>query len=252
MKNPRLIIPIVFLTFLITGVWTGVRHSMANSSPLSFAPTSLVTGEMPTLDNGQRNILLIAVDNLKQSKPRLEAIWMVTYSPSQTSVNLWPVYPTTAQGQVSLDSEIAQAFSINQQEGVTSISQNLFDILTSRNFWWSGYLLLDRYAMGKVIDLIGGIVIDDNVMSGNDILKTLVHTVKDPNLAFHQQSIILNQTCKAALTPGLSLEQNLIPALESDHFATNMDTNLIMSEWQMMVDNSQDWTCDFPLTNLDP
>jgi hypothetical protein len=136
----------IFLVFLIVGILGGraigmlVFSNAAGENQFLFPPLN---------GNGQRNLVVLIVDQISTPQPLLEGIWLLVTFPGDPTINLVPIYPKPGQDQ-SAGVPYAQAFGITPDQ--KPVPQFL-DLL-SENFLWNYYLITDRNSASAMIELI--------------------------------------------------------------------------------------------------
>ncbi|MGW8224408.1 MAG: hypothetical protein ACWGOY_01680 [Anaerolineales bacterium] len=103
----------------------------------------------PLNGNGQRNLVVLIVDQISAPQPLLKGVWLLVTYPGDPTINLVPIYPKPGPDQ-SAGVPYAQAFGITPDQ--KPVPQFL-DLL-SENFLWNYYLVIDRNSTSAMIELI--------------------------------------------------------------------------------------------------
>lgn len=136
-------------------------------------PTALVALAPAAQPGEQRSLLLIGVDDLGQSDPRMEGCWVITYLVGMPQYYVIGFLPTAQFSLSSLSSSrsLADIFSEDrrQQRGY----QFMHDAIQSRlpGFTIQADLILDRADLLDLIQNVGGLTTPTQTVSGIDVLE---------------------------------------------------------------------------------
>lgn len=197
---------------------------------------SIIPLTMPT--NGQRNILVISVDDLRHKNPSLAGLWLVVYIPEKTNIIFAPIFPNPLESRSHDNSKLVESFALNEND---SPSQNFFEQLHQKQLWWHGYLVVDSYAVAEAVKFF-------NHASGkeqNPIHRISWNAGSSPTL--NEQTELLNNLCMQASE--MTIETNLGSLLRSirPHLHTDLDMIPIIQDWRSLISSNSDLVCEFPL-----
>jgi hypothetical protein len=204
--------------------------------------------ELATAPNGQRNLLVLVVDDLKHKNPALRSAWLVLYLPPSPRLTLAPIYPAVLQNpQPEPDAALAAAFDISRA-GV--LSPNFVQALEDYDIWWSQYIVLDATSLALLIDLSGGVDLGSGTQTGEQALASLQDKAGLDQLA--SQADLVYALCyhtsnaeKIPLDP-THLLKTLGPRVKTDLSLVQM-----AGDWQNIV-LSNGRQCRFPTLNFQP
>ncbi len=200
-----------------------------------------------TMSSGQRSILLISTSSLSSPHPNLESIWLVSYMPSDSFVRLLPIFPAGDQTISELESILVNSFNLKKENGRLGVNQKFLDVLVAENYWWSGYIVLDNVAMTEAFDLLGGIELKGQKLTGEQVLRELPDVLDDPSNAYAYQIAILQSACKQfahlATNPDLTKPNLLRPR----HLLTDLEPEQVQQELYSLLANGRQPACKFPL-----
>jgi hypothetical protein len=252
MSKFRLVNVLIFATCLIWGFKLGSRLPITGSKEAAEKQVMSQQLLIPTLNNGQRNILLISVDSINKASAKLQGIWLVTYYTTSSTINLWPVYPTTNNGEVYYDNDLVKAFHLTFDADTPRIDPKFIRALEAKKFWWSGYLIFDEYATTEVLNLLNEV--PDRAQSSTDLRGISNPLLVGLNVqsSFQQQMSWLDVSCRTLLSQNNHPVWDKFLSLIPDHISSDLDTSLILSEWQLLTDNPGVLTCKFPLSTQAP
>jgi hypothetical protein len=252
MSKSRFFNLLLFVSCLIWGFNLSSKLPVNDLKSETETHAALPRFSIPTLNNGQRNILLIGADSIDKTSAHLQGIWMVTYYTTSSTINLWPVYPTIANGEVAVDADLTRTFHLLRDSSFPQLDPQFISTLKLKNFWWSGYLIFDEYATRELLGLINKE--SDASQSSIDLreLSSLFNVSLDAQSAYQQQMIWLDISCQTILSQESRPVWDKISSLIPDHISSDLDTGLIISEWQILFDDPGIQSCKFPLSDQSP
>lgn len=152
------------------------------------AAGSLAVAARPA--NGQRNLLVILVDRLDASQPRLDGIWLLARIPDPAQVTFLPVYPSfDSQGQ-DFDRRLETDFQSGKEEPFSGEFQQT---LEAQGLWWDHYLMVDTAGMALLVERIGSVDAEEG-----QSLAQLSENAQDPQSALAYQLQLAQQACSHA------------------------------------------------------
>ena len=196
-----------------------------------------------SISNGQRSILMVAVDNLRSEHPRLEGIWLLVYRPTSPGPYLMPLYPASLAG-ASPDRFLENNYSLTS-EG--AFAQPFTAFLHGREIWWTNYMVIDETGISSVVDLLGGIPEEGGSKTGHQVISEFTRPWDNPGQALQNQTSVLKDLCEVAQADtGMSLAEGLHKLV--GHIRTDMGVNQLSADLQSLRD-SDGLTCKFPTQN---
>ena len=236
---------ISFGLFLVLGFSLGIAISRSQGNAASYQEIVSTHSLGSSLPTGQRNILLIGIDQLGASRPRLESAWMVLYIPGDPSLTLVPVFPVAGAAPSSQYPDLQNKFELNPDH---TPSRKFFDSLKSMNLWWDHYLVMDEMAVVELINRLGTVTAKSSPINGLRAVANLPLAWENPNAAVLAQATLLKEICRevAQVNPETRWNPSRILDELSDHLATDMTAIQLQSEWQALASSKGRLTCDFP------
>ena len=190
---------------------------------------------------GQRNLLVIGIDDLSSPSPRLESLWLVSYFPGKSVYTLLPIYPDIIGNNNSNHEALAKDFNLNAND---TPDQAFFDRL-GRETWWNNYLVVDESGLAAILDFLGGVIIDGRLLDGSGTPGSLT-LWDDPFASAHGQTALLQAACvRAASLHQQEAIQGL--SLLAPHMSSNLDLTQALRDWSTET-GSLALRCEFPLT----
>ncbi len=250
MKNHSLLFFGIFICSLVVGYTFSTRFYPSDFNLLSGSLKVVsASNQRPinTMSNGQRSILLISTSSLSSLHPHLESVWLATYFPTDTFIRLLPIFPAGDQTISELESQLVNSFNFKKANGRLNVNQNFLDILAAENYWWSGYIVLDNVAMAQTFDLLGGIELKGQKLTGEQVLSELPDVQDDPSNAYSYQIAILQSACKQFAQLATKLDLSDANFLLPRHLITDLEPEQIKQEIQSFTASGREPTCKFPL-----
>jgi hypothetical protein len=209
--------------------------------------SSLHATAMPEVtipDNNQFNLLIIGVDSVEKTNAKLESIWLAMYLKGTDKVTLVPVFPSP--NNPDQNELLADAFRLdgNQPNG------EFWEAMQSVGIWWKGYIISDLITAIKMIDAMGGIYVDERLMSGAQIIGNIPSWKDDTRLAVNQQMVLLNGVCER-LAQNQTTTLEVINEMFLSQFRGGVQATSFVTKWSSLVATQVNLTCEFP-TLLDP
>jgi hypothetical protein len=163
-------------------------------------PTPIfVDGSQPVQQN---NVLIIGVDDLETQTPQLESAWLVLYIAQTPHFTLMQIYPGNPSGQGDSGSPKIDLASLFQSDPQGSPGPDFFSELKARGLWWSGYIMMDRFAIAQTTDLIANLTEeseDPTLIPGSHAVARVPFAGHDPQGAYQGQVELVQKLCTAAL-----------------------------------------------------
>jgi hypothetical protein len=201
----------------------------------------------------QNNILLIGVDDLEAAKPRLEGAWLVLYLAQSPRFTFMPVYPgiPAEDGKVtSQDGALAKKF---QSDPSGAPGPAFFSELKAKGLWWSGYFVVDRYALAEIVDLFNSIAGEDGAtLTGSARVEVVPLTWKNPQRAKQEQARLARGLCSVAahLSVDHISELDDLFLLFSHHVLSDIDREQTAAELVGLLIQGGRVTCEFPSMDM--
>lgn len=247
MKSSHLVFLSVYVTCIILGF--GVGKALKKSETVESEPPSVFTlpQSIPTLKNGQHNLLVIIVNDLEVPQQQLKSVWLVTYFIDNQSVTFFPISPTYSNGAIVSDQLLFDSFKSQQIDGRTHISPSFFDILTMRNFWWSGYLVVDQEAITSLLE--GASHTPEIPFVDLRDIPTIDASVddQDPDVIYQKYTVQLQAICDLIAQQGENFNWAKFINLLPRHIDSDLDAGLMIDEWVSSFDSIETANCYFPL-----
>lgn len=242
-KSPvNLIYGLLFLTLMISGLWMG-RSIGAKFEGHAGTIGTVAHNARQSVKTGQRNILIIGVDDLTSSVSQLRSVWLLIHFPDELDLTFIPLYPGTRNGVPVVDPELEKSFSLDR-DGIPSAT--FFDSL-GELVWWDNYIVMDEFALAEGIDFLGGIAIEGELLDGHRVIDSISAADKDLLEALVSQVNLLDSICRHIARGSFpSRMEQLIPRL-ADHYQSDIDLHDFMNEWRNSLSElSNPLVCEFP------
>ncbi len=242
------------LSMAILSVGFTLFYMVANLEPepgekLSAIQSPQPAAPMATLSNGQRNLLVIATDDLTLEQPDLISIWLVLFVPPEPHLTLMPVYPSSTSGITEKDAALEAAFHLGSQKH--ELSQEFLQALHSRNLWWSEYAVMDEYALTHILN---GLSPD-----GKNTSEAGEASTQNNSNAQNPQPVLLNQATRyqevcwriaRQESVELLIRNKNFDQLMSGHIYSDLTKKDALAELSQLQIPSNGLYCEFPTLSI--
>jgi len=247
------IVLIVILTGYIVGI---MSFSLRQTDAIQISSALASSAETPIsgLPNGQRNLLLIIADNLSVSHPHLESIWLVLSIPPESKLVIMPILPSMSNEDNGMYKQLGGVFRIIKNDTGQQLDPAFLRLVSSREIWWTGYLVLDRSSLAQILDILDHPSQGDSqalldIPNGNLIMDSLPDARKDPALALSRQINIFREICwRTSNLDSITADQLVrnSPDLLTGHLVTDLKQDPAHVEFQNFHIPFGGFSCEFP------
>ena len=199
-----------------------------------------------SIGNGQRNLLIITVDQLEFSDPVLESIWLLITYPEIPKLTLVPVYPAAKIESTSGRPPWIQLFSMNTNQ---TPNKEFLEVLHEQ-FYWQDYLVIDKMGVSAVQNILNQY--SEKFHSGEIQSGQNAHPIfnSDLNINLEKQILDWNSVClELTGISDLSKIDELLHQI-SPFIRTNVNWDNFVQQWTF--ENHEDFhlDCEFPTLAL--
>lgn len=211
-----------------------IAHSNAPDEPELL--TTQVRG------NGQRNLIVLSIDQIDAPQPNLEGIWLLITYPGIPNLTLVPIFPNH-QENASSSTSYSEVFAMTPAQ---IPSPQFLDLLTEKVLW-DNYLITDRKGTSSMLKIL---------QEAAEINPGVPDPVENfwlpemPELTLDQQTQLWETVC--SYLSQVSGPDNFEILLDqvSPYLLTNLNwDDLPLNHWGNQEEVRLD--CDFPTLNLD-
>jgi hypothetical protein len=191
-------------------------------------------------NGSQLNILIFHASLL--TEPILRGAWWIAITPNSpvTMIDLSTNLLTTTD---SANRSIAHLKMIKDHRGKYQLSQQMLDQLKIKNIPWDGYVVLDDTAVQVLVDYLGGVAVNDELLDGTRIVVELgknadpIRTM--PNTGFDIWKSICQKSLFASSPSSFELvRQGLI-----QHTVVSPNFPISIQDFHTLIVSSQSTTC---------
>jgi hypothetical protein len=240
---------LLFTCFLVIGYTFSIRFYQPVDTLLSGSIRTFSSQgqkSITTLDNGQRSVLVIQASSTHTNNPRLESVWLLSYLPTDTTIQWLPVFPSGKKLITDFEKQMDAAFRLIKVGDSLELDDDFLRLLEQNNYWWSGYIIFDRDSLAKALNLIGGLDMNGKTLSGTQVINSLPDVIVDSQQAFSAQIAVLQSMCHkvidSGLKPGFLNQASLLPG----HVITDLDTSQLQLELEAIYSSEHHLNCRFP------
>jgi len=239
----------IFVFFLATGVWGGrlIGSSGSFLTPPPLLPDSPKAIQAPTTVpvTDQRNLLVIGVDNLRTPEPELESAWLVMYFPGKPDFTLLPIYPMPAKQGIQTSPALLSSFSLDPGGRPNpAFLQKLADWI-----WWNNYLVIDQTGMIALINMLGGISENNQILDGAQVMARVRSSSQDSDAAYVSQASLLEDICdQTRIPPSKKAIASTLRKIETN-LTTDLDLINSLNTWFDPTKKPLAVRCEFPISS---
>jgi hypothetical protein len=194
-------------------------------------------------NNGQRNLLVIGVNQIGSPILILEGIWLVLYRQDTPRFTLMPVYPGSG---MSTNPQAAEALTgLFSLDSYGNPGASFLAALHTRKLWWNNYVVVDQTAMAGLIDFVGGVTLGNTMMDGIHAIANMPSVQFAPHDALLAQAEVIKDICSRSTQPELSARVEALLRLVPYHLNTDMDLEQALTQWERLRSTGP-FTCEFP------
>lgn len=216
------------------------------AQPLPNYPTPAQIHANPAVNNnGQRNILVIGVDQLSAPFPHLEGVWLILYIPPFPQLTLMPIYPVNSRLESQSDeTSLANLFSLGPD---LSPDATFLEAMHVGGLWWNNYVVIDKIAIMRIVDYLGGVRIGSTKnIDGIQAVASLLDSRDDPIAALLSQARLSQELCHQASRSFTDIDLTDIFELLSNHISTNLDIEQVTRDWLSISKSGGGISCVYP------
>jgi hypothetical protein len=188
--------------------------------------------------------LIINVDNLGASRPRLESIWLLLHVAGEPQVTFLPIYPALPDGNEdgsTTRESLEQLFSLDDGHKPDSV---FLAALQKKNLWWNAYLLFDRVALAGFAEWISSAG-EDETLDGPLAVSAVPPAREGPRQALLGQFRLAQELCRFTRTPATN-DLSVLLALFPGHANTDLDLEAAAGELASLFSSGNGMSCEFP------
>ena len=188
----------------------------------------------------QRNILVVLVDSLSTSAPRLEGIWLVGKLSTNPHLVFFPIYPAP---QAGVEGQWSAAFALDENGQPAAA---FLETLKARNIHWDNYLLVDHPSLADLIELSGRIDWNGQQLSGPDVVEKMPLAQLEPQAALQAQAFVAQELCHNTALLMQSADPALVWGLLTHRMHSDLELANVQAarnDFSLIVGGP---TCEFP------
>ena len=190
-------------------------------------------------DNDQFNLLIIGADDSKNPDARLESIWLIAHADNTSRVTLIPVFPSHENPVQNL--VLAEKFSLEHGKP----SNEFWQAMQKTNLWWKGYIITDMSATINLIDMMGGIKVQDRLLDGVQAVSSIPPWESDPLMAVEYQMLLFKGVCNQ-IADNQKINLKTANELISVSMRSNKKVNEAFTNWSSQTELHGKLICSFP------
>jgi hypothetical protein len=246
MRNQRLVrVAILACCLSLCVSVLGIANLVLNRHPALSSPNLAVSVSQPQAaiavpSQDQHNVLVILVDSLSTSNPRLEGVWLVGKVSANPHLVFFPIFPVSREGEGEYWSG---AFGLDAEGRPTAA---FLENLKAENIRWDNYLLVDHPSLADLIELSGRINWDGQQLSGTELVAKIPLAQFEPQAALQAQAFVAQELCRNAASLMQSADPALIWGLLTHRMRSDLELASVQAarnDFALIVGGP---TCEFP------
>lgn len=233
---------IIFFILFTFGILAGQSIGKAYLSQI-MRVNQAGTEKSIIMGNGQRNLLVIGVQDLTAPEPVLESIWLLILYPRDANISLLPIFPVPDGGVIPQNNALMKSFSLSSQH----IPESFFFDQLRQQFWWDNYILIDKAGLSNVLDIIHQF---SSAKLGT-ILESIPSTWENPNEALQRQTELLKTACKQLERLPNSIKSEILIQQIDDQIYSDLNWSEFIRGWSSNRPVGYQIECEFPTLILE-
>lgn len=196
-------------------------------------------------ENGQRNLLIISVDEFDRA-PQLQSAWLLMYFPGMSPVTLVPVQPAPSELAHEDNKQLSQRFDLTAAGKPTA---DFFQALAEQNIWWDGYMVIDEVARKTLSSALTAGTFQDPSADPEPLFAGILGNRSSLSDDLNHQTTALRQFCEQVSLNGSQADlMNALGSLRS-HYRTDVNLIQLQIDWRSLIDTQPSVACEFPFSN---
>jgi hypothetical protein len=187
-----LMLPVIALVF---GFWAGLlKSSSADSgtSQITLLKSQEVSAISNSVEKQQINLLLVSLGS--RSAGNLQSAWLVSLHTSNPHrVNFVPLYPNETAGAEQLNELLASQFNLSAGGEISTPFLETLQAMYLVEL--DAYISLDRIEFAQAINYLGGIQLDEQLLSGDQVLALIDQSQENGNNQLARAADVITGMC---------------------------------------------------------
>jgi hypothetical protein len=217
--------------------------------------------------NGQLNLLVVVVDQLGATTPKLESLWLIVFSPDMPHFMFLPIYPTIQAGA----GDKSSGGSLAEVDGLLSNTRpgaHLTSRLELRGIWWDVFILMDETGVVDLVNLFSTRALLDSESpvdaqpnaeepqvttpldrDWNFFLQSMPSSEENPEAAQWAQYRLIQEVClRSTVASPLEIAQGAFQVIRTNpnHIQTDLSLNQVVALWRGHQESRTGFSCEFP------
>ncbi len=134
-----------------------------------------------------------------------------------------------------------EVFSLDAQGGLSAAFQQA---IRERGVWWDGYLVLDRTSLVEVIELTGGVDLEEGWLSGVQMTSLLETATPNPRAQIGLQAMVIQQFCQSGKYMFQNIDPKILASLILDSAVSDFSIEDFSTGWVTLQDSQGGLTCE--------
>jgi hypothetical protein len=221
----RFLLPVVVLSFLLGVLSVFVFDAPGSTNrPDSRSGTEALDSSASLSDPNQTTVLVLGIDTFDSRSPRLSAVWWASFSAYDDEIRLLGL-PTNTFSEAD-SRPLNELFELNADHSPSA--KFLSAIAAFAPDYPDVVMVLDEVAFARLVDFMGGAVLDDQSYDGQAVVTSLNLLRDDPQMQLSLQASLLISLSFQSAQLDENPEITSLTALMPDHaYASIPPTTLV-------------------------
>lgn len=249
MKPVHIFFSFIFICSALVGVWLG--NGLRHENKASWYTDPDLSGRLSKEDNEseQKNYLIVTANNLGEVHQQLKSIWLITYYQDSPAITFQSIYPRTSVNGTAIDDGLEKTFKIISSNSKSFLSRIFLDKISDQGYWWSGYLVIDHYALNDLLASSPFLAShpDEKI---KDIISQKDSAIQVINNAI--ENLTLQMLCDQITEPEFTHFWANFKKIMPPYIFSDQDIEATLQEWDSFLSKAEDPICVLTLDVLSP
>ena len=229
----------------LMAIWLGLAllSGLSSLQPWRSLPSEAEPhSDRPALST-QQATLVVLVNDLGAEDPSLQGIWKIITGENLPEWTIAPLYPAMLKGAPARDESLARAFSLGENG---SLDGEFVVLLEELPLEWNNIVILDQFALERLIDLSGGVRVGQGKLDGAQAVAQIPEFSQNSRNSRELQAILIQDICRRSIALFRDFEPGRVLEDLSGHFITDHSVTSWGVTWYQLRDYGRGLVCNLP------
>ncbi len=190
----------------------------------------------------QHNTLLILVEDLSATSPRLETVWLVAYSVELNQLTFLPLFPAL-NGGASQGQALVAYFALDAPGRPAA---PFLQALSARHLWWDSYLVVDLETLAALLELGSGVDSPYGQVGSAQTVRLIQDFRQQPQLVLQLQADAIQALCRRTAGIIQVADPQSVLGVMASSSRSDLDWARLQSGWIELRQVGGALACEFP------